>query len=91
VRRYFANRGDERSEVLPFVSLGVGASDVTLPRDEGGGNARYWSWLAAAGQEWFFKPKIVVVARIQYRRFSHDDTFVSTWSVSGAVGMPIPW
>lgn len=91
VRRYFANRGDDRTDVLPFFSFGGGASDVTLPADEGGGNARYWSWLLAAGQEWFFKPDIVVVARVQYRRFSYGAAFVSTWSVTGAVGLPIPW
>ena len=91
LRRYFANRGTAASEVLPFVGVGLGASDLTLPADEGGGNARYWSWSLEAGQEWFFRPDIVVVARFQYRRFSYAEAFVSTWTVSGAVGIPVPW
>lgn len=91
LRRYFANRGTKAAEVLPFCGVGVGASDLTLPADEGGGNARYWSWSLEAGQEWFFRPQVVVVARLQFRRFSYAGAFASTWSVSGAVGIPVPW
>ena len=91
LRRYFDDRGRDKTEVLPFVGLGLGATDVTLPADEGGGAARYWSFLGEVGQEWFFRPNVVVVARAQYRWFSSGDVFVSTWTVSGAIGIPVPW
>ncbi len=91
LRKYFEDRGREQSQVLPFVGLGIGASDVTLPLDAGGGGARYWSFTGEVGQEWYFRPQLVVVARAQYRWFSSGDVFVSTWTVSGAVGIPVPW
>jgi len=91
VRHYFENRGTAETEVLPFLGLGLGASDMNLPAGSGATDSRYWSYLAEAGQEWFFRPNFVVVARIQYRLFNYGDVFVSTWAVSGAVGIPVPW
>lgn len=91
LRRYLNDRGDKETEVLPFIGLGVGASDVTLTAAEGGGSSRYWSGVVEVGQEWFFRPNFVVVARGQYRLYSHGEAQVSTWSVSGAVGIPVPW
>ncbi len=90
-RRYFSDRGSAETEVLPFVGLGLGASDVNAPPGDGAGNSRYWSYLAEAGQEWYFRPNVLVVARFQYRLFNYGDVFVSTWTVSGAIGIPVPW
>jgi hypothetical protein len=91
LRRYLDERGDDDTQIMPFVSLGVGATDVTLTVAEGGGNSRYWSGLLELGQEWFFRPDVVVVVKGQYRYFSYDNTTVSTWSISGSVGIPVPW
>ncbi len=91
LRRYFSDRGDEETQVLPFAGLGTGASDVTLPISAGGESARYWSFLGEIGQEWYFRPDMVVVAKAQFRRFSSGEVFVSTWSFSAAVGIPVPW
>lgn len=91
LRRYFADRGTAETEVLPFVGLGIGSTDVTVPQEAGGGNSRYWSWLVEVGQEWYFSPRYVVIARAQYRRHSYGDFLVSTWTVSGAIGIPVPW
>jgi len=90
LRRYLSTPAKDGTERLPFLGLGLGASDVNLPA-AGGGNSRYWSYVAEVGQEWFFRPSFVLVARAQYRLFSYGDVFVSTWSVSGAVGIPVPW
>ncbi len=91
LRHYFDDRGDDTTEVLPFFGLGLGSTDVNFPAAEGGGNSRYWSLLAEVGQEWFFRPNVVVVARLQYRHYSFGEAFVTTWSLSGAVGIPVPW
>ena len=56
MRRYFNNRGDQKTEVNIFLGLGSGISDIKRPdaNDIAGGD--HWSILAEAGQEWFFKP-----------------------------------
>ena len=89
-RRYLGDRGSGSTEVLPFFGVGIGATDAVVPASVGG-NSRYWSWLLEAGQEWYFRPNVLLVARFQYRHFSYGATFVTTWAVSGAVGIPVPW
>ncbi len=91
LRRYLQDRGDEDIQILPFVSVGFGATDVSLTASEGGGNSRYWSGLLEVGQEWFFRPNMVFVARGQFRYFSYGEATVTTWSISGSVGFPVPW
>ncbi len=91
LRRYLAEGGGDGAEVLPFLGLGICATDVIMPAGSGIGNSRYWSWLMEAGQEWYFKPDFVLVGRAQYRHFSYGEAFVSSWTVSVAVGIPVPW
>lgn len=91
VRHYFTDRGDAGTEVLPFLGVGLGASDVRIIAAEGNATARYWSWLVETGQEWYFKPNVIFVARIQFRHFSYNHVTATTWSVSGALGIPVPW
>lgn len=91
LRHYFGDRGTPATQVLPFAGLGLGASDVNLPSSAGGTDARYWSFGAEVGQEWYFRPRLVVVARLQYRLFDHGGVLVSTWTMSGGVGIPVPW
>lgn len=91
IRHYLSDRGQAGNEVLPFVGIGFGASDLILPVADGGGGARYWSWLVEVGQEWYFRPHIVLVARAQYRHFSQGVAFATTWTVSGGIGLPVPW
>jgi len=91
IRHYFGDRGQGNSEVLPFMGLGIGATDARLPSPSPVGSARYWSWLAEVGQEWYFRPQLVLVMRAQYRYFSYGRAFVTAWAVSAAVGVPVPW
>jgi len=90
-RHYFNDRGDEETEVLPFFGVGAGASDVRINTAAGNAESRYWSWLIEMGQEWYFKPNVVFVARFQFRNFDYHQVAATTWSVSGALGIPIPW
>lgn len=91
LRHYLGGRGGAATETLPFLGLGVGASDVRMPAAVGGDNSRYWSWLIEAGQEWSVTREYVVVARAQLRRYSYGGLRVTTWSLSGAIGIPLPW
>ncbi|MFT5232203.1 MAG: hypothetical protein ACI9UK_000527 [Candidatus Krumholzibacteriia bacterium] len=90
-RHYFDDRGDEKTEVLPFLGFGFGASDVRVITEEGNADSRYWSWLIEAGQEWSFKPNVMFVARFQFRNFSYNDVSATTFTISGALGLPLPW
>jgi len=90
LRRYFNNRGDRRTEVQPFLGLGTGAADVSLPDPDDNTSGEYWSILAEAGQEWFFKPSFLFLLKGQYRWLLNAGRTYGTWSVMVGAGFAWP-
>jgi len=90
LRFYLDERDAGDATLRPFLGGGLGATDVRIPGDEGGGRDRYWSWLLEAGQEWRRDGWLLVV-RGQFRRFSHEGHNFTGWSLRCAVGIPVFW
>ena len=91
LRHYFADMSDADVRVGAFLGAGLGASQITIPPDDGGGRLSYFSWVLEAGQEWKIAERYLVAVKLQYRSFHHEGFDYSAWSLQGAVGLPFPW
>ncbi len=89
MRRYFNNRGDQKTEVNFFLGLGSGISDIELSDPDDDEAGEHWSILAEAGQEWFFKPTHMLFIKAQYRWMINAGRTWQTWSIM--VGAGIAW
>lgn len=90
LRRYFNNRGDRKTEVNLFLGLGSGVSYIDRPRPDDVTAGDYWSILAEAGQEWFFKPTHMFYLKVQYRWLINAGRTYRTWSVLVGAGLAWP-
>lgn len=87
-RRYLRPMRSPTTERIPFVGLGVGASEVSLAL---GGFETGWEFLAEAGQEWSPRSDLLVCWKLQYRDYRYHGRDFSHWAVQAGVGMPWPW
>jgi hypothetical protein len=90
LRRYFGNRGDRKVEVNPFLGLGTGAAEISLPDPNDIATGEHWSLLVEAGQEWFFKPTFMFFLKGQYRWLINAGRTYQTWSVMVGAGFSWP-
>ena len=91
LRHYFADMSNADVRVGAFLGAGLGASQITIPPDDGGGRLSYFSWVLEAGQEWKVAEHYLVAVKLQYRSFRHEGWDYSAWSLQGSVGLPFPW
>lgn len=90
LRRYFHNRGDRKTEVLPFIGLGIGAADITRPDPNDIASGNHAGILVEAGQEWYFKPTHMFILKAQYRWLINAGHTYQTWSVLVGAGLSWP-
>jgi len=90
LRRYFNNRGDQKTEVNLFLGLGSGISRIDRPDPDDVAVGDHWSILAEAGQEWFFKPTHMFYLKAQYRWMINAGRTYQTWSVLVGAGLAWP-
>lgn len=74
-----------------FVGAGVGASEVTLAPEDGGGMETGWEYLGEAGQEFNPRENLVVYWQLQYRSYRYHAHDFSHFSVKVGAGVPWPW
>jgi hypothetical protein len=90
LRRYFADRGERKTEVRMFLGLGSGLSEITPPRDYADSKEDFWSLLVEGGQEWFFKPTHHLFVKAQYRWMISSGRTFRTWTLMAGIGIPLP-
>ena len=91
IRHYLQDMRDPATEVSPFVGVGFGGSEVTLPPGAGRPHDQYWSWLLELGQEWNYRVKYLLFVKGQFRHYSFGGYNYSTWSLQAGAGLPLPW
>jgi hypothetical protein len=91
LRRYFDERGGNRTSVMPFVGGGFGASSAWPGRGGSQPGLKYWSLLLEGGQEWRFARGYLLLVKGQLRVLRQGGRDWSTWSVLAGVGLPFPW
>ncbi len=87
-RHYLQPLTTRPGESVPFVGVGVGASEVTLA---GGGFEKGWEFLAEGGQEWSPREDLLVYWKLQYRDYRYHGQDFSHWALQAGIGLPWPW
>ncbi|MBK8165974.1 MAG: hypothetical protein IPK64_08410 [bacterium] len=91
LRRYLADRGDERTSILPFLGAGPGASSAWPGVGDDAPGLKYWSLVLEGGQEWRYARGHLLVIKGQVRILRQDGVDWTTWSVQAGLGLPFPW
>lgn len=91
MRRYFNNRGDQKTNVNLFLGLGTGLSDIRRPDPGDVAAGDHWSILVEAGQEWFFSNSTLFFVKGQYRWMINAGRTWRTWTVMAGLGVAWPW
>ncbi|MBM4129586.1 hypothetical protein FJ250_00960 [bacterium] len=91
LRRYFGERGDGRTSILPFAGAGPGASSAWPGRDGRAPGLKYWSLVLEGGQEWRFARGHLLMVKGQVRILGQDGTDWTTWAAQVGLGLPFPW
>ncbi len=90
IRRYFGDRGQGSTEVVPFLGLGLGAARFTVPNTDGVVTDKYFCAVAELGQEWWHDHRWFFLAKAQFRYHLHRDLNYRVWSLQVGAGIPFP-
>jgi hypothetical protein len=91
VRRYVEDFSAPAPRKSFFYGLGIGASEVTLTAEDGGGLEIGLGIVAEAGQEWNLQRSMLAYWQIQYRSYRNKGHDLSHWSFKVGAGIPLPW
>jgi hypothetical protein len=92
LRRYVRDRRVEVAGSSPFLGIGMGGGEGTIPSaDPAAAGVRSWLWLAEAGWESSPDASSLFFARIQWHIWQRGALDYSGWSLQFGAGVPIPW
>lgn len=91
LRHYLKDMTAPENEISAFFGAGLGASQIYLAPEDGGGADRNFSWLLEIGQEWRIRSVYVLSIKLQYRSYRHDGWDYSHLAVQAGAGIPLPW
>ena len=92
LRRYVRDRRLEVAGSSPFLGIGLGGAEGTMPSaDPTAAGVRSWLWLAEAGWESSPDAASLFFARLQWHLWQRGALDYSGWSLQFGAGVPIPW
>lgn len=92
LRRYVRDRRLEVAGSSPFLGIGLGGAEGTIPSaDPAAAGVRSWLWLGEVGWESSPNASSLFFARLQWHLWRRGELDYSGWSLQFGAGVPIPW
>ena len=91
LRKYLGAVDQATRHWVPYVSAGIGMSEISFHEGDGRGTETGWAPLAAFGCEGTFGGRYLVDFRGQYRQYKRHGHDYIDWTARLGLGVTLPW